>query len=384
MNTAPQLEIMPEVEKDLRLVIQQNNLLDETAKNLSESFAPFFRNAKSVIEKSRGITVTDASQRLEIKLARECRLELRSIRVESDKTRKALGEESLRKKRAIDGFHAILVHLTDSEETRLREQEEFVERQEAEKKAKLKADREAALAPYGIDVTFISLGEMSDEAWGQLLENTQAAHTAKLEAARKAEEERIRLDNERLKEEARIREENAKLKREAEEREAAAKVERERVAKEKAEAEAEARRQQELALAKLRAEREAFIAQRKKEQEEAFAAAEKVRKESEAKAKAEREAREKAEAELATARAEKARQEKEAKEAEELRAFQQAEVDRKAALAPDRERLRAYIAAIRALQVPNLNSGAGVEVAVDLKARLAAFLAYCERKANTL
>lgn len=220
---------MPDEQKEMLVVVQQTGLQADTAKNLQDSFAPLFRNARGILEKSRAITVTDASQKLEIKLARECRLALRSIRVEGDKTRKALKEDSLRRGKAIDGFYNILLHLTEAEEARLDEQEKFVERQEAARKAQLKLDREKALQPFGVDTAFMSLGEMSDEAFAQLLDNSRIAHEAKQAELRRVEEERIRLENERLKEAARIREENERLRREAAEREEAATKERERI-----------------------------------------------------------------------------------------------------------------------------------------------------------
>lgn len=227
---SPTLEIMPDERKEALAVVQQNQLAPDTAASLQQSFTPLFANARAVLEKSKAIVVTDASQKLEIKMARECRLALRAIRIEGDKTRKSLKEESLRKSRAIDGMYAILLHLTESEENRLDEQEKFVARQEEARKAKLKADREEALRPYGLDCSFMALGEMPDETFAQLLENTRSAHEAKLAAARKAEEDRIRAENERLKEEQRIRDENARLKREADERAAAEKAEKERQA----------------------------------------------------------------------------------------------------------------------------------------------------------
>lgn len=385
------------------LVVEQTGIQPDAAKGLQASFAPLFANAKSVLERSRTITVTDASQKLEIKLARECRLALKNIRVEGDKTRKSLKEESLRRGKAIDGFYNILLHLVESEEQRLEGQEKIAERLEADRKATIKAEREKALAPYAVDTTFFSLGEMPDETFAQLLENTRAAHEAKLAAARKAEEERIRLENERLKEEARVREENARLKREAEEREAAAKAERDRLeaiaAEERrkaAEAAETARKEREAAEARVKAEREeseriaaARLAEERRKADEAAAierarfeeaqriaaekaaaeakrveaerlaaeeAARKEREEIERKAKIEREAaearareeriaREKAEAEL---RAER--------EAAARKAEAEAAAARLAALAPDKEKLAGFVATLRSLDVPALAS----------------------------
>lgn len=416
MSTAIEPEVLPEADKEVLAVVQQHGLQPDTAKNLTASFAPLFVEARGVLEKSRTIIVTDSSQKLEIKLARECRLALRLIRVNGDKTRKALKEESLRKGKAIDGFYNILLHLTEREETRLDEQEKFVERQEAQRKVALKGDRENALQPYGIDTTFYQLGEMSDEAWAQLLENTRAAHAAKIETQRKAEAERIRIDNERLKEEHRIREENERLRCEAEERERAAKAERERLEREKAAAEEQARKEREAAATaaaaaeteRRRLEAEKLVAEEKARSDKEAAEAESVRQLAEQKRQAEEAARaaeEKArlerEALEAKARAERqaaeeiARKEREARErveaelrgqreaAERDRLAAEASV-RKAALAPDRDKLVAFASALRELRVGDVQSDDAKIVVQELAARVAKLSAWIENEAKTL
>lgn len=297
-------EVVAPETKEMLAVVRENALTPERTQSLQSSFAPFFKKARGIIEQSQGIVVTNISQTLEIRLARECRLALRAVRVASDKLRKELKEESLRTGRAIDGFHAILLHLTEAEEKRLDDQEKFVEKAEAARKAELKTARELALAPYGVDTSFMSLGEMPDATFAQLLENTRAGHEAKLAAAQKAERDRIEAENARLKEEARIREENARLAREAKEREEAARIEREKAAAEKAALEAEAKAEREAAAkakadaeAREKAAQQAAAAALKAEQDRlnAITAAERAKaakaaEEAAAKAKAEREA----------------------------------------------------------------------------------------------
>lgn len=387
-----ELEIMPEgALEEVRLVVQQTNIGIETANSLQSSFLPLFKEARSVLEKSRGITVTDASQKLEIKLARECRLELRRIRTTGDKLRRELKDESLRRGRAIDGFQNILLHLTAEEEERLDAQEKFVERQEAQRKAELQLAREQALQPFGLDTTFYRLGEMSDQSWSQLLENTQAAHEAKLATERKAQEDRIRLENERLKEEARIREENSRLQREAQEREAAARKEREETAaREKAQREAaestlraeraKAAKAIEEAAEKARKERDAAIEANRLERIRVQAQADidrqrakKAQEEAEAKAAAERAAREKLEQEAAAA-----------KQAEAQKARAAAEAARQAALAPDRDKLLAVAAELRYLKVPPMQSEAAKEVVIELLPRITKLAVWIETEASRL
>lgn len=252
MNNPTEVEIMPEqsVQPELQVIVQQNALQPDTARSLQASFAPLFNQARGVIEKSRGIVVTDAAQKLEMKMAKACRLELKALRVAGEKTRKELKEESLRKGKAIDGFNAILVDLISSEETRLQAQEDFVERQEEQRRATLKAEREKVLAAIQVDPNLYQLADMTEETFGQLVEGTKLARAAEAERKRKEEAERIERETKEAAERERIRLENERLKKEAEEKEAALKAERERVAKEesdrKAAEQAEQKRREQL------------------------------------------------------------------------------------------------------------------------------------------
>lgn len=403
------LEVMEPEQKQLLAVVQETGIQPDTAASLQTSFAPLFRDAKTLVEQSKQIVVTDVSQTVQMKLAREFRLGLRKIRIESDKKRKDMGETARKTVNAINGFHNILLHIVDTEETRLDEQEKFAVRKEEERKAALKLAREEQLKPFGLDTSFMDLGAMPDSTFTQLLENSRAAAERKAEDTRKAEAARIEAENARLREEARIREENEKLKREAEEREKSAKAERERleaVAADERKKAAEAKRLADEEAARLKAEADkalaeekrvadeaAMVAQKKaaaalKAQKDKAAATQKIAdlKAAEFKAQAERElaearaARQKAEIEFADAKAEQERQHA-------LKAQQEAEENARiaaAALAPDREKLTAYVAQVRRLVVPTMSTEAGQLIVTDLAARLEAFAAYVERKASQL
>lgn len=315
-------------ENELAVAAQRAGLELDRAKPLLDAFQPAFAEARGLIAESLKIKVTDATQVTEIKASRSLRLKLKNVRVAAEKLRKDLKEDALRQGRAIDGLANVLKYLIEPAEARLLEQEQFAERIEAERKAKLKAARTELLAPFGVDPAFYSLDEMPEATFAQLLESSRLAHEAKLEAARKAEEARIEAERKKAEEEARIRAENAKLK-----------AEQERMERERAEADRKAKAELAAAEAKAKAEREAAEAKARAEREKA-----------EAEARKEREAREKAEAELA-----------ERKRAEEReRAEAQAAVKR-AAKAPDREKLRAFATSLRSLSLPTPATPEGKE-----------------------
>lgn len=279
----------------LAKIVQSSNLAKVDADTLRESFTPHFESTHMLLAESTAIRVTDATQVSEIKASRAMRLKLKDVRVAADKTRKALKEDSLRKGKAIDGIYNVLMLALEPEEQRLLEQEQFAERAEAARKAKLQAERAEVLVSLGADPSLYALGEMNEQAYTQLRDGIKAANAARIEAERKAEEARIEAERKKAEEQARIRTENERLRKEAEERETAARAEREKLEVEKRAIEAKAKAEREAAEKAAAAERAKAEAARKaaeeaarKQREEVEAKARKEREEAEAKARAER------------------------------------------------------------------------------------------------
>lgn len=343
-------------------MVEQSGLEVESASTLLAAFQPIFDQAEQLRVQANAINVTDATQVTEIKQARALRLQLKEARVKSEHVRKTLKEESLRKGKAIDGIANVIKFLIEPLEERLLQQEQFAERKEAERKAALKSSREELLRPFNVDTSFYQLGEMPEQTFAQLLDSTRLAHDARIEAARKAEAERIAKQQAEKADRARIRAENDRLKKEAEAREAAAIEERRKNEKAVAAAAAKARREREAIEAKAKAEREAA---------EASAAEERGRLE--AVAAKERAAREKLEAQ---ARA--------AKQAEERRVAAEAAARKRAELAPDKEKLVAFAASLRALAVPVVTSPAAVKLAEEIRGEVEHVAAWVAKSAGEL
>lgn len=324
----------------LATIVEQNNLVPETARSLIEAFTPVFAAADEAVKASAGITVTDATQVREMKAARTARLKLREIRIQTENARKTMKEDSLRRGKAIDGIANIVKFMIEPEETRLEECEKFAERAEAARLNALADARRAMIAPYVNDPAEYPVTSMSEEAFAATLDGLKAARQRKLdEEARVAREreEAARLDRE---ERARIAEENARLKaeRDAAERERAA--EAARVAAERAAADAERRAAEAKAAAELKAERDRVAAL-------------------EAKAKAER-------------------------EAEAARVAEEERARTAAANAPDLAKLKAFADAVRGVAVPDCTTEAGKAVAADVRAKRESFAAWIEAQAARL
>lgn len=263
-------------------------------------------------------------------------------------------------------------------ENRLREVEEFQKREQERLMLIKQEERSALLDPYNQAFDKVMIGAMSEEVFSNYLAGVKASHEAKLEAERKAEEQRLEqeritnLHNQRkealihvwgfLSADQRIMnfgilssEDFNQLLGAAEERRMADELQRE---KERAEAE-RLRKENEAAQAKAKAEREEAEAKLRAEQE-------KARKEKEAaelKAKQEREA---LEAKLAAERAEKARLELEARQKEiDAQKAKEAEekarklAEKKAANAPDKKKLEVFLSEMCAVKVPEMKTEEG-------------------------
>jgi len=364
-----------EIIKDDKIVkFAANTGLETTAAaNLVDAFRPIFSKARAALADAKGVaeSVKDATCVREIRKSRECRLTIRSIRIESEKVRKKQKEHALAYGKAVDGFHNILLADLSPVETALQEAEDTAERAEQARLGALKAAREAELQPL-MDTPIVGdLSDISDKDFQQLVSDAKLLRQAKLDAAKAAAEAAAKAAAEAASkaeadriERERIDAENARLKAEAEALESAARAEREAAAKklaeEHAKAEAAAKAQREAAEKQLAAERAAAEAAAK-------AAAEQARKEREAveaKARAERAAAEaaaKKEQERLKAVAEQHRKEHAAavareqaqRDAEAKQQAYAAAAAKKAAAAPDNAKAQAFADSLRKLPLPS-------------------------------
>lgn len=319
-------------ETQLAAVAKDNALTAPASEQLLNAFAPMAKQARSLVAQSHGVT--------DPKLARACRLKLRETRIDIENTRKRLKEDSLRTGKAIDGMANILKYVIEPVEEQLEAHEKAAERAEAARIEGIRRDRNEQLAAVGVDGTFYNLGAMPDDSFAQLISSGKLAHAAKIEAARKAEEDRKAKEAAEASERERIRLENERLKKEAADRESALQAERARVAAEQAAAADKARKE---------------------------------REEIERKMQAERAARVKAEQEAAAA-----------KKAQEDRDRAEADARRKAATAPDREKIRALGETIRATAMPEVASKEAQAAVGEIKARIWSLANEIDNMANAI
>jgi|694.fasta_scaffold04820_15 hypothetical protein len=205
--------------------LAENSLIEKSKSDyIIEKFSEFTLIATEWNEKANAILVTDESQIDLIKQAKEGRLILKAKRIEIEKTRKLLKEQSLNEGRLIDSIAKSLTALVEPAEKHLMIQESFIEIQEQNRKAELKAERYKLMLPYAdiLDPDTLQLDIITEEAFNGILKYAKSSLEAKIEFERLAkieqeqkakaeaeEKENLRLENEKLRQEAIQRQKDA-------------------------------------------------------------------------------------------------------------------------------------------------------------------------------
>ena len=357
-------------------------------------FQAFLDKAKAAAESADKIKVTDITDTAGPKMARAARLSLKEIRTTTENRRKEMVEGMTQETRRINGLAKQVKDFCEEREAALLEAEQFVERETVRIEDERRQARAAELNPYLAGAVGVDLGKIDEKAYQELLANATELHALRMERERKAEADRLAaIEAERVEQEQ-IRAENARLKQEAEEREATARAEHEESARRDAAAAAERKRLEDDA-SRAREESARRIRESEEKAQTEKEAAERVAREAlEAAARARRqqgddERRHREELEQARRDAEAKAAHAKRREAEEAAAEErrkQAEISeaaRRAELAPDKEKLLAFAAALKALPVPMLSAGSS-HIQQDLARRLAGAVSWITTQANEI
>jgi hypothetical protein len=171
----------------------ESGLPREVVLSIDSKFKEYEDIANEWNKKAYDIVVTDDTQVDLMQQAREGRLLLKAKRVEIEKTRKRLKEQSLLEGRFIDSLAKRLFAIIEPAEEHLELQEKHTEIKEQLRKSKLKAERLGLLTPYlhFLDLSQFDLSTMSDVAFNTIFNGAKVS----LENFEKAQE-RIRLEQE--------------------------------------------------------------------------------------------------------------------------------------------------------------------------------------------
>ncbi len=273
---------MENTQDQFALVLKENPIAPSEAQALESVFGPMLKQVQVWKSMAESIKVISPDQIEDMQQARKLRLLLKDTRVEADKKRKEMKEESLRKGKAVDGMFNIIKFLIVPLEEKLQKDEDFIHEMEEKRMDEMEEKRKQELSVLEVDCSWYKLREMAEETYQALLINAKKDFEAKKESERKDEEDRIRKEKEDRERREATEKENAKLKAEAEARK---KEEAEKEARHNAELEAERKEKKKLEdelQKKAEAERKKKTEEERRKKEEA----EKMRKEAEEKAKA--------------------------------------------------------------------------------------------------
>lgn len=347
---------------ELVLAIKQINLEPSKVENLLSSFGKNFQEAKTIANEVRSIIVTDESQIEKMQEARKARLTLQKIRVEVEKTRVSLKEQSLREGKAIDGMANIIKALIIPVEEHLEKQEKYAEFKETERLLKRHTERVEKLSKFVEDVSLYNLMSMSDEAFENLLKSCENAFNMKKEAEAKVESDRIEYERKgKLFTERRLKlapytqfvdNETLEIGLDSSEEDF------KRVLNKLIELKSNFDKEQE----KIRKENEVLRIKSEKDQ--------KAKEEAELKLKTEKEAQEK--------------KERDAKLAEETKQKLADEAKKKALLAPDKDKLRELWRVIDSIEYPNVSSRDAQNIVSETEKLINTAKDYLIEKAKTL
>ena len=196
----------------LSLIVSETGLEKETANAIIARFSQYMERIGEWEEKATALVVTDISQVDLMKQAREARLILKNIRVEADRVRKELKEDSLRYGKAVQRVYNEIEYRITPIEEHLLNQEKFAEYAERDRMNALRAMRQDELRPYQEYVPLsLDLATLSDEEYAKFCGMVQAQHAENLRHIAETEQKRKEAEEAAEKERERLARENAAL-----------------------------------------------------------------------------------------------------------------------------------------------------------------------------
>ena len=228
------------------------------------------KNKQTIIEKLKGIlkeklilceqynkVIKLETTKENVKVFRALRIQIRDNRTKGiEPWHKVNKELFLRGGQYVDAIKRVEVEENNRMEEQLLKGEQHFELIEADRKAKLKLDREKALEKYDVETEHLQLGEMADVVFSKYLNGVKLEFDQRVAAEKKAEAERIEKQKAFMAEQERIRKDNERLQREAAVKEKQMQAERAKVEKERKIIEEKTRKEREALEEKARKERE--------------------------------------------------------------------------------------------------------------------------------
>lgn len=330
---------------------EEFGLKEDQAATIEKAFMPKIIERNMLSEMYETVIKGDVTVPETALEARDLRLKLVKVRTGIAEIHRVQKAYYLAAGRFVDAWKNKETAPVEQMEEKLLAIEKYQENIERERKAVLRAERLKELEKYEVDGSLIMLGEMTEDVWQNYIAGVKVQYQLRKEAEAKAEADRLAAIEAERKRQEEIRFENEILKAEREALEKAQAKERAKLAAEKAEAERKAKEAEAAMLAQAKKDREALEAAR----------LEKERIEAEVKAKEEAAAKAAKDAEAARLR--------EAK---------------KAAAAPDTDKLRDYMKRLSEVELPVMKTAEAQAILNNVGGLLSKINAYIEEKIKAI
>lgn len=268
----------------VKINASEYGLEESKAKEIAAMFKPMLEKMEQ-LEVQYNEVMKQNIEPETIQMAKDLRLAYVKVRTGTATIHKELKAFYLQGGRFVDGWKNAQAMASQGNEEKLKAIEDHFVNIEKERIGKLHEERSSHLLKY-IDYVPADVGEMDDQIWSNYLSGVKMNYEARMEAEKKAEDERIAKEKAEVEEQKRIRQENEALKKAAEQRE---KQEQERIKKEQAEQKAREEKERkesqeyEAALENVRKEKEKVEVELKAK----YDAEQKARKEEDTRAQAE-------------------------------------------------------------------------------------------------
>ena len=370
-NTETSLVVLPDEVKELAQKVPESKQ-KEVQTILSQIFAGTADWEKQV----DAIEVKDINDRMSIQLADVARRNVKAARLAGEKlfdAKRDAVQMEMHNYKLEDSLWLKSKQIMQLKFKAIEEKAEwkakYVERYEAEQKELLTQLRIEKVIKFSSEVNRIEIENMSDNLFNIFLSGLEKAFNDKIEAERKAEEDRVAKEKADLAERERIILENIRLQKEAEEREKQIEAERKKVREESVEKER---------IAEIERKKQADIL--KAEQEKA------AKEKAELLAKAEKELKEKQrlEKEIADKKAEEERVKKQTEAKIEAEKKAKALAEKKAKLAPDKIKILQFGQALNDVPRPQIKSIEAIEIMATINGLLVKLNNYIVENANKL
>lgn len=168
--------------------------LEETkAKQIEEAFRPMLEKMTELEAEYNEVAKLEISEET-CKKAKELRLKYVKVRTGTANIHKDLKAFYLAGGRFVDGWKNAQLFASQGIEDKLKLIEDYYENLEKERIVKLQEQRASVLTKYEVDPIPANLGSMSEMVWANFLVGTKTNYEAQKEAERKAEEQRIKME----------------------------------------------------------------------------------------------------------------------------------------------------------------------------------------------